>query len=295
MNKAAREDDRVVLEETVYASTGAFAVKTRRKALKLRGPTARGRRIRRANVEGSGSYIKARMPTGSPHPIAIDATLRAAAPHQMARREAGLVAEGGISVQTRDLRRKVLSRLTGASVLFAVDASGSMGSKEVMGHAKGVVLGLLTDAYQKRDRVAMISFRGTEAPLALPFTTSVELAQRRLANLPTGGKSPLALALAKAAEVLKRELTRNPGRTPMLVLLTDGRANISMAGADPFEEALTQARRIKALGIRAMVVDTDMVWIDSYPWARVLANAMGAKCLRLMDLKVGKIVEFITG
>lgn len=283
-----------MLEETVYEASGGFLVKTRRKALKLRGPTARGRRIRRANVEGSGSYVKSRIPSGNVRPVALDATLRAAAPHQLARREAGLVGEGQISVLPRDLRRKVLSRLTGASVLFAVDASGSMGSREVMGQAKGVVLGLLTDAYQKRDRVGMIAFRGTEAPLTLPFTTSVELAQKRLANLPTGGKSPLALALAKAAEALKREITRNPGRTPMLVLLTDGRANISMAGAEPFEEALAQARRVKALGIRAMVVDTDMTWIDSYPWARVIANAMGAKCLRLMDLKVGKIVEFIT-
>ena len=227
--------------------------------------------------------------------MALDATLRAAAPHQAGRREAGLAAEGGISILPRDVRLKVLSRLTGASVLFTVDASGSMGSREVMGHAKSVVLGLLTDAYEKRDRVAMMAFRGTEAPLLLPFTTSVELAQRRLATMPTGGKSPLALALAKSIETLSRELTRNPGRTPILVLLSDGRANISMAGSDAFEEAINQARRIRKLGIKALVVDTDLTWIDSFPYARVLAEAMGARCVRLHDLKVGRVVEFITG
>lgn len=283
-----------MVDETVYGSQGGFGVKNKRFKKRLKGPTSRGRRIRRANVEGSGNYIKAAMPKDGRYvPVAFDATLRAAAPHQLARRERGLAAEGELALLPSDLRRKVLSRLTGASVLFTVDASGSMGSAEVMGHAKGVVLGLLTDAYQKRDRVGMISFRGTEAPLALPFTTSVELAQRKLAGMPTGGKSPLALALAKSAEVLKREVTRNPGRTPLLVLLTDGRANISFTGRDPFAEALEEARRVRALGFRTMVVDTDLTWIDNYPYARVLAEALGAKCLRLADLKVGRIVEFI--
>lgn len=281
-----------MLEETVFEAVHGFAVKQKRKARRLPGPTARGRRIKRTNVEGSGSYIKARIPKrGEYLPLAIDATLRAAAPHQRARG----AKPGELVILPEDLRKKVLSRLTGASVLFAVDASGSMGSQEVMGHAKGIVLGLLTDAYQKRDRVGLISFRGTEAPLVLPFTTSVELAQKKLANLSTGGKSPLALALAKAVDTLKKEIVKNPGRTPMMVLLTDGRANIAMTGKEPFEEALVQARRIRALGLRVLVVDTDLTWIDSFPYARVLAEAMGAKCLRLAQLKTQKIVEFITG
>jgi magnesium chelatase subunit D len=240
--------------------------------------------------------VKSRLPrSGEPGPIALDATLRAAAPHQVGRRRAGLAPDEGVSVLPRDLREKVLSRLTGASVLFTVDASGSMSAEEAMTQAKGIVLTLLTDAYQKRDRVGMIAFRGTEAKDVLPFTTSVELAQRRLKALPTGGKSPLALALAKSLEAVAREKRRNPGRTPLLVLLTDGRANISMENGDPFEEALRQAKRVRASGLRALVVDTDLTWIDSFPYARALAEAMGARCLRLADLKVDRIVEFITG
>lgn len=286
----------MVKEEKVFSSTGKFQVKTKRKTARFTGPAARGRRVRRTGVSGSGRYVKAKLPgKGTPGPVAIDATLRAAAPHQIARREAGLARAGEVRVLPRDLREKVLSRLAGASVLFVVDASGSMGVEEVMGQAKGIVLSLLTDSYQKRDRVAMLAFRGTEAKFALPFTTSVELAQRRLNGLPTGGKSPLALALAKGRDILRRETIRNPGRTPMMVLLSDARANISMGGADPFDEALAEARRVRAEGIKVLVVDTDLTWIDSFPYARVLAEAMGSRCLRLADLGVDRVVEFIAG
>ncbi len=283
-------------EEQVFDPAGLFQTKTRRVVHRMGGPAARGRRIKRVDVPGSGRYLKARLPQKSKisGPVALDATIRAAVPHQFIRQKSGLVAPGRFSIFPHDLREKVLSRLTGASVLFAVDASGSMGSEEVMGHAKGVVLSLLTDVYQKRDRLAMIAFRGTEARLALPFTTSVELAQRRLKAMPTGGKSPLALALAKSIETLKRELVRNPGRTPMLVILTDGRANISMTGGDPFDEALAQARRIRALGLRTLVVDTDLTWIDPFTYAPTLAEAMGAKCVGLKELQAQKVVEFIT-
>jgi magnesium chelatase subunit D len=199
-----------------------------------------------------------------------------------------------ISVLSHDLREKVLSRLSGASLLFCVDASGSMGKSEVMGEAKSLVLSLLTDAYQKRDRVGMIAFRGTEAKQVLPFTTSIERARRRLNGLPAGGKSPLALALARSVLELKLEVRKNPGRIPFLVLLTDGRANISMTGEDPFTEALFEAEKIRALGLRVLVVDTDQTWIDSFAWASNLAKAMGAKCVRLADLKVERVLDFIT-
>jgi magnesium chelatase subunit D len=206
-----KEADKVVREDRVFSGSGTFEVKNRRKAIRFNGPAARGRRIRRVNVSGSGRYIKARLPGGRVNgPMALDATLRAAAPHQNSRKMLGLCSANSISVLPHDIREKVLSRLTGASLLFAVDASGSMGSKEVMGEAKSIVLSLLTDAYQKRDRVALIAFRGTEARQVLPFTTSVELAQKRLCAVPTGGKSPLALALAKSLKTLKQEILKNP-------------------------------------------------------------------------------------
>ena len=214
---------------------------------------------------------------------------------QRLRRELGLAGEGGVSIRPADLRHKVLSRLTGASILFTVDGSGSMGSEEVISHAKSVVLSLLTDAYQKRDRVGLVTFRGTEAKVALPFTTSVELAQKKLATLPTGGKSPVALALAKSMEELAREMRKNPGRVPFFIILTDGRANISMAGLDPFDEALKEARRVRGLGIKTLVVDTDFTWIDSFPYARALAEEMGAKCVRLAGLKAESVLDFVSG
>ncbi|MBE0616458.1 MAG: VWA domain-containing protein [Proteobacteria bacterium] len=240
-----------------------------------------------------GRYVRAKLPTGRIRSLALDATLRAAAPHQLRRRAEDPAGRDGLRVRPADLREKVRSRTSGVSVLFAVDASGSMGAEQVMTRAKGIVLSLLADAYQKRDRVGLLSFRGTEARVVLPFTTSIEQAQRRLRDLPTGGKSPLALALAKGLEVFWHETRKHPGRVPLLVLLTDGKANIAMEGRDPFEEALHRARRLRAAGIRSLVVDTDLTWIDFYPYPRVLAEALGARCLALKDLEVGRVVDFM--
>ncbi|GAB4259150.1 MAG: hypothetical protein Kow0092_07170 [Deferrisomatales bacterium] len=241
----------------------------------------------------TGRYVRARLPRGKVRSVAVDATLRAAAPHQPRRRAEGLAPPAGIRVLPADLREKVLARPSGVSLLFTVDASGSMGAEEVMARAKGIVLSLLADAYQKRDRVGLVAFRGTEARLVLPFTSSVEQAQRRLRTLPTGGKSPLALALARSLEVFERERKKHPGRTPLLVLLTDGKANLSMEGGDPFDEALRYARRIRAEKIRTLVVDTDLTWIHSYAYARALAEAMGARCLGLKHLEVERIIDFV--
>ncbi len=283
-----------MLAERVYAATGRFLVRGTVVNREVRKHLARGRRVRNRLAPDAGRYIRARIPQHKPRALAVDATLRAAAPEQPRRRALGLAPPTGIAVLPPDLREKVRTRRSGVSLLFAVDASGSMGVEEVMAKAKGIVLTLLTDAYQKRDRVGLLAFRGTEARLVLPFTSSVAQAQQRLKDLPTGGKSPLALALAKSLEAFHRELTKHPGRIPLLVLLTDGKANISMAGREPFDEALEQARRIRRAGIRSLVVDTDLTWIHSYAYARVLAEAMGARCLGIRDLELGKVIDFMT-
>lgn len=280
-------------DETVYAPDGSFRVRGSLVSRQARRRLARGRRIRQKTAPDVGRYVRARLPKGKVRSLALDATLRAAAPHQRARRAADDPADSRVRIRTSDLREKVLSRPSGVSLLFAVDASGSMGAEEVMARAKGIVLSLLADAYQKRDRIGLLAFRGTEARLVLPFTASVEQAQRHLKALPTGGKSPLALALAKALETFGHETRKNPGRTPLLVLLTDGRANISMEGKDPFDEALLQARRLRDAKIRSLVVDTDLTWIHSYAYARVLARELGAKCLGLAHLEVGRIIDFV--
>lgn len=294
MSAEKKAEDRVVLEERVYAPSGTFRV---RGTLVVRQPSrslSRGRRVRHATAPDAGRYVRARLPSGKLRSLALDATLRAAAPHQLRRRSESPGGPQVLRVCPSDWREKVRSRSSGVSLLFAVDASGSMGAEEVMARAKGIVLSLLADAYQKRDRVALLSFRGTEARVILPFTTSVDAARKRLRDLPTGGKSPLALALAKCLELFGYEVRRHPGRTPLLVLLTDGKANISMEGLDPFDEALRHARRLRAHGIRSLVVDTDLTWIDFYPYPRVLAEAMGAGCLTLKDLEAGRILDFMS-
>jgi magnesium chelatase subunit D len=281
------------LEQRIYAPDGSFSVRGTLVSRLARKRVARGRRLKNQISPDAGRYVRARIPKGKVRALAIDATLRAAAPHQIRRRLQGLAPPQGVRVLPVDLREKVRSRPSGASLLFTVDASGSMGADEVMARAKGIVLSLLGDAYQKRDRVGLLAFRGTEAKLVLPFTSSVEQAERRLRSLPTGGKSPLALALARSIEVLHRETRNNPGRTPLLVLLTDGKANISMTGREPFDEALDHARRVRALKIRTLVIDTDLTWIHSYAYARVLAHAMGARCLGLAQLQSDRVIDFV--
>jgi magnesium chelatase subunit D len=289
----AREGDRVVLEERVFAAEGSVRVRGTLVSRQARKRLARGRRLKPKLAPDTGRYVKARLPEGRLRSLAVDATLRAAAPHQVRRRAGAAGSPAGLELRPEDLREKVLARPSGVSLLFAVDASGSMAADDVMARAKGLVLSLLADAYQKRDRVGLLSFRGTEAPLVLPFTSSVEHAQRRLRDLPTGGKSPLGLALAKALTVFEREARTNPGRAPLLVLLTDGRANISLEGADPFEEALRHARRLRAAGIRSLVVDTDPTWIQPYAYARALAQAMDAKFLTLARLEAERLIDFV--
>lgn len=283
----------------MYPPSGLFRVRGTLAVRRARPSLSRGRRIKNVPSPDAGRYVRARLPVGKPRSLAVDATLRAAAPHQLRRRAEEAATPGSpgrttaLLVRSPDLREKVRTRTSGVSLLFGVDASGSMGAEEVMARAKGIVLSLLADAYQKRDRVGLLAFRGTEARLVLPFTTSVGQAQLRLQELPTGGKSPLALALAKSLEVFGREARKHPGRTPLLVLLTDGKANIAMEGRDPFEEALTRARRLRAAGIRSLVVDTDQTWIDFYLYPRVLAEALGAPCLPLRELERGRVIDFM--
>ena len=277
----------------MFGAQGDFRVRGRLASRQARKRLARGRRLRNKIAPDAGRYVRARFPRGKIRALALDATLRAAAPHQARRRAEAPLPAIGLRIHPTDLREKEFSRPSGASLLFAVDASGSMGVEEVMAKAKAIVVALLADAYQKRDRVGLLAFRGTEARLILPFTTSVDQAQKRLASIPTGGKSPLALALAKSLELFCFEARKSPGRAPLMVLLTDGKANISMAGKEPFEEALRQARRIREARIRCLVVDTDPTWIHSYAYARVLAQAMGAKCLTLGSLEVSRVIDFM--
>ncbi|WP_188195404.1 magnesium chelatase subunit D family protein [Nonomuraea sp. SYSU D8015] len=187
------------------------------------GEGAAGRRSR-ARTE-RGRAIGARRPAGRVREVHLPATLRAAAPYQAVRGRTG----PGLVLRGDDLREVVREGREGNLVLFVVDASGSMAARRRMTAVKTAVLSLLLDAYQRRDKIGLVTFRGATAELALPPTSSVEAGAARLRSLPSGGRTPLAAGLARAAEVLRVERMRDPARRPLLVLVTDGRAT---AGGD---------------------------------------------------------------
>jgi magnesium chelatase subunit D len=241
------------------------------------GPLGRRSRV----VGDQGHPVGDREGEGAAKDVALAATLRAAAPHQRARGRAG----SGLVLRREDLRENVREGREGNLVLFVVDASGSMAARKRMSAVKGAVLSLLTDAYQRRDKITLISFRGEGARVLLPPTSSVKLAASRLKELPTGGRTPLAAGLEKAAEVLERERLREKVRRPLLVLLTDGRAT---AGPDP----RGAASRLQRLGVASVVVDTEEGYVR-LGMASGLAEAMGARCLRLEELRADPLVELV--
>ncbi|MBZ4323577.1 putative cobaltochelatase [Streptomyces huiliensis] len=212
------------------------------------GEGAAGRRSRARTAHGrtTGS----RRPRGTLTRLHLAATLQAAAPHQHARGRAGR----GLVVRRDDLREAVREGREGNLVLFVVDASGSMAARKRMSAVKGAVLSLLLDAYQRRDKIGMITFRGSGADLALPPTSSVDAGAARLEKLPTGGRTPLADGLLRAREVLRVERLRDPSRRPLLVVVTDGRAT---GGPEPLVRASKAADLLAAEGTASVVVDCE--------------------------------------
>ena len=235
-------------------------------------PKGSGKRNMTRSDERQGRYVKAGIPKGETHDIAIDATLRAAAPHQKGRQSNGCA----VVIRHEDIRRKEREKRTGNIFLFLVDASGSMGARERMKAVKGVVFKMLADAYQKRDRVGMIAFRRDRAEVLLPITRSIEFAQKKLAALPTGGKTPLAQGLIKAEDMLDRLYRQDPLQDPVLILITDGRATNSLnKNTDPVRDALSEAERIGHRHMPIAVIDTESSFIK-LGLAKELAQKMGA-------------------
>jgi magnesium chelatase subunit D len=200
----------------------------------------------------------------------LPATIAAAAPYQLARGRAG----AGLLLRTGDLRRAEREGREGNLVLFAVDASGSMAARARMSAVSGAVLSLLRDAYQRRDKVGLVTFRGAGAELVLPPTSSVPAAQVRLAAMRTGGRTPLADGLLRARAVLRVERLRDPRRRPLLVLLTDGRATVAArVGGDPVHDACRAAALLASDGVATIVVDCESGPVRLGLAARIAAAA----------------------
>ncbi len=241
-----------------------------------------GRRSRSKTERKRGRYIQSRPANGETSDIAFDATIRAAAPHQKERAEQRK--EVAFAIQPGDLQRKVRVKKSANLVLFVVDASWSMAVAERMTATKGAILSLLTDAYQRRDRVGLIVFQKNRATLILPPTNSVQLAQRALVDIPVGGKTPLAAGLHLTHQVIKQQSVVYPDVTPLIILLTDGAGNVALGSLPPQDEAHLLADQIAAEEIRSIVINMEHAAFDQ-GLAQGLADHLNAPCYTLHDLK----------
>jgi magnesium chelatase subunit D len=225
--------------------------------------------------------------------LALDATLRAAAPHQHGRKAA---AQGGPAVilKPRDLRDKIREKRVGTLIVFVVDASSSMGAARRMSEAKGAVLSWLLDAYRKRDKVAFVAFRGEKAATLLPPSSSMERAYRLLEELPTGGKTPLAHGLAEAYRIIQTELRRNPSTIPIMLLVSDGRTNVAFNGGRPLRDALSTAEAMaNDTRVRSIVVDTEPDHINAMGLGKRLAEALHGRHFKIEDLRAEDLMGII--
>lgn len=247
-----------------------------------------GKRCKTKSSSLQGRYIKSSIPRGKIRDFALDASIRAAAPYQLKKDDNSLM----INIKKEHIRIKQREKRTGISILFAVDSSGSMGVKKRMEAVKGAVMSLLKNAYEKRDKVGMLSFRRNRAEELLPFTRSIDLAQKKLEKLSTGGKTPLSEGLLKAYNIIKTEMKRNKEVIPVLILLSDGKANFSFSGKDPVIESLEIAEKIKKEKIKCIVIDTEEGFIK-LEMARTLSEAMEGDYYRLDNIKSEDLIQLV--
>ncbi len=240
----------------------------------------KGRRSEYECTGTSGRQVSARIPDGKTRDIAFGATMRAAALSQKGR-EPGPIR---IVVEDSDIREKVRRARTGCTVMFLVDASGSIGARRRMSAVKGAVLSMLKDSYVKRDKVGLMVFRRRSAEVILPPTRSVEYGYKLLEDIPTGGRTPLAAAMVTASDYMTSYSRSHPGERCYIVLMTDGRSNVPYTeGADPNQEVKDLAESLDVPGIQWIVVNTGngFRFFDS---ASELASHLGALYFNLEEL-----------
>jgi magnesium chelatase subunit D len=253
-----------------------------------------GRRSTTKTERKRGRYIQARSSPGDPSDLAFDATLRAAAPYQKERKEEA-PAGPALALRPDDYQKKVRVRKAANLILFVVDASWSMAVAERMQATKGAIMSLLTDAYQRRDRVGLVVFQKNDAHVVLPPTSSVELAHKALADIPVGGKTPLSAGLSLAHKVITQELRARPEVTPLMILLTDGAGNVSMSRElPPQEEAYRIASLIHEADIHSVVINMEHVAFDQ-GLAQALADRLEGPCYTLPELKAETLYRTVQG
>jgi Mg-chelatase subunit ChlD len=243
-----------------------------------------GKRSRTRTERKRGRYVSSREMRGKPSDVAFDATLRQAAPHQIERAHKDVA----LAIEPQDLRQKVRVRRAANLILFVVDASWSMAAAERMIATKGAIMSLLIDAYQKRDRVGLVVFQKEEARVVLPPTSSVDLAEAALKEIPVGGKTPLSAGLLLAHQILIRERIKDREVMPLMIVVTDGAGNVSMSEMPPQEEALRVAAMIKKADIRTVVINTEHEAFDR-GLAQELADNLGGPCYTLKQLRAEEL------
>ncbi len=247
-----------------------------------------GKRSTTRTERKRGRYIKARPAGDRPDDIAFDATFRQAALQQVHRQREDVA----FAIERQDLQRKVRVRRASNLILFAVDASWSMAAAERMEATKGAVMSLLVDAYQRRDQVGLVVFQKDRARVVLPPTSSVELAQKALTNVPVGGKTPLSSGLLTSYNVIMAARRRDAETRPLMILLTDGAGNVSMTGMPAQEEALRMADLFKLNNIRNVTINMEHQAFDR-GLAQSLADALGGMCYNLPELAAESLLKTV--
>ena len=278
------------LEEMMFEIGRQFRVidyLAERERIPARTKTRKGRRAMAQSADGTGRYARARIPDGKVTDIAFDATIRAAAPYQRVRHSDDV----SVVIEKGDLREKVRERRCGTTLLFLVDASGSLGVRKRMATVKGAILSMLRDSYVKRDRIGLMAFRRDSADMILPPTKSVEYSYKQLEDLPTGGKTPLADALLKVNDYMTAYARSHIGERCFVILVTDGRANVPLQqGADANEEVQKMAEDLQNPSVKWIVVDAGMGF-PHFDNAERLAEKLGARYFKLEDLDADRFAE----
>ncbi|MDR1657097.1 MAG: ATP-binding protein [Deltaproteobacteria bacterium] len=277
------------LAEKVFEIGEPFKIKQLTFMKDRRSRSDNGRRVQTKTQSCQGRQIASRQSEDLTD-LALEATILAAAPWQNVRDQSDLI----INIKPMDYRQKIREKKTGSLLVFLVDASGSMGAAKRMEETKRAVFSLLLDAYQKRDKVAFIAFRGQEAKVLLEPTGSVERAYRALELLPTGGRTPLSAGLMKAREVSERHLRKYDQTKIVLIIISDCRANLALGSLSPLEEAFAEGRLIaQNKMINSLVIDVEVKGRLFFNYSEVLAQNLCSPCLTVANLKAETLVRAI--